>query len=240
MFKTINNCIKYKQLVFPQFCLLCQESVKTNQLSICTPCMAELPWLSAGNCCPHCGLVSQSNSPCGHCLKSPPTFDATHALFAYGYPIDAVLQQYKYGSALTIAELFGQLLVNNRKASQLPDLLIPMPLHPQRLAERGFNQAVEIARIVAHALQLPLDTRACRRVRFSAPQATLPLKQRVKNMRNAFSCERKLDGLKVALLDDVMTTGASLNALATAVKKAGAATVECWVIARTQPQDRHV
>lgn len=177
---------------------------------------------------------------CGHCLKSPPAFDATHALFRYGYPIDAVLQKYKYGNALTTAELLGQLLSENRRSFDLPDLLIPMPLHPKRLQERGFNQALEVARIAAHELALALDIQACKRIKFSAPQATLPLKQRVRNMRNAFRCERRLDGMKVALLDDVMTTGASLNALATAVKKAGAAMVECWVIARTQPQDRHV
>jgi ComF family protein len=115
-----------------------------------------------------------------------------------------------------------------------------MPLHASRLQERGFNQAVEIARIVAKELHIPLEMRTCKRIKFSAPQVTLPLKERVRNMRNAFTCERRLDGMKVALLDDVMTTGASLNALATAVKKAGAAKVECWVIARTQPQDRHV
>lgn len=177
---------------------------------------------------------------CGHCLKSSPGFDVTHALFRYGFPIDAVLQKYKYGNALTIAELFGKLLSQSRQSSDLPHLLIPMPPHPKRLRERGFNQALEIARIVAHELGLALDIHACKRIKFSAPQATLPLKQRVRNMRNAFICEANLEGMKVALLDDVMTTGASLNALATAVKKAGAATVECWVIARTQPQDRHV
>lgn len=150
------------------------------------------------------------------------------------------MQKYKYGNALPIADLFGKLLSDNRSSSTLPDLLIPMPLHPRRLQERGFNQAAEVARVLARQLSMPLDIHACKRVKFSAPQATLPLKQRVRNMHNAFVCERRFDGLKVALLDDVMTTGASLNALATAVKKAGAAMVECWVIARTQPQDQHV
>ena len=177
---------------------------------------------------------------CGHCLKSPPAFDLTHALFRYGYPLDAVLQKYKYGNALIIAELFGKFLTANRQSGARPDVLIPMPLHPKRLQERGFNQALEIARIAAHELNIPLDNHTCKRVKLSPPQASLPLKQRVKNMRNAFICERSLEGMSVALLDDVMTTGASLNALATAVKKAGATVVECWVIARTQPRDRHV
>jgi ComF family protein len=202
--------------------------------------MDELPWLNAKACCPQCGLVSGSGALCGHCLKSPPHFDATHALFRYGFPVDAVLQKYKYGNALPIAELLGRLMADNRQSGDLPDLLIPMPLHPDRLQERGFNQALEIARIVARELHVPLDMHACRRVKYSAPQATLPLRQRVRNMRNAFSCSLDLKGLKVALLDDVMTTGASLNALAGAARKAGAASVECWVIARTQPRERHV
>lgn len=193
-----------------------------------------------GSCCPQCGLVSTKGVLCGHCLSAPPAFDATHAIFHYGYPVDAVLQKYKYGNALTIAELFGKLLSKHRQACEMPDLLLPMPLHPKRLKERGFNQALEIARIVARELRIPMDTGMSKRIKFSAPQATLPLKQRVKNMRNAFICQPGLQGKKVALLDDVMTTGASLNALAAAVKKAGAVRVECWVIARTQPQDHHV
>lgn len=146
------------------------------------------------------------------------------------------MQKYKYGNALVMANLFGKLVSAGRAPYSLPDLIIPMPLHPQRLQERGFNQAVEIARVVAKELGLPLDIHACKRVKFSAPQVTLPLKQRVQNMRNAFVCDRPLEGLKIALLDDVMTTGASLNALAAAVRKAGAASIECWVLARTQPR----
>lgn len=147
-----------------------------------------------------------------------------------------MLQQYKYGSRLIVAELFGSLLADVLSPAVRPDIIIPMPLHPQRLKERGFNQALEIARVSARKLQLKLDMNSCRRTRFSPPQASLPLKQRVKNMRNAFECNTRLDGLKVALIDDVMTTGASMNALATAVKKAGAASVESWVLARTQPR----
>jgi ComF family protein len=147
-----------------------------------------------------------------------------------------VLQKYKYSNELSIAELFGKLLGRTLPSAMLPDVVIPMPLHPQRLQERGFNQAVEIGRILARDLKVNLDVHACKRTKFSLPQVNLPLKQRVKNMRNAFVCERRLDGLKVALLDDVMTTGASLNALAATVRKAGASSVECWVLARTQPR----
>lgn len=220
--------------------MLCGERSKNDQLSICRACHKDLTWLPRGGCCPQCGLLSTNGTLCGHCLKSPPAFDLTHALFRYGYPLDAVLQKYKYGNALTIAALFGKYLTEDRQSAEMPDVLIPMPLHPKRLQERGFNQALEIAKITAHDLDISIDIHGCKRISFSPPQASLPLKQRVKNMRNAFLCERKLEGMKVVLLDDVMTTGASLNALATAVKKAGAAMVECWVIARTQPRDHHV
>lgn len=164
----------------------------------------------------------------------------THSLFGYQYPISSLLQKYKYGNQLDIATTLGKLLSKSVSSSVLPDVLIPMPLHPKRLQERGFNQAVEIARVVARELQITLEVHACKRVKFSAPQVTLPLKERVQNMRHAFSCERPLHNLRVALLDDVMTTGASLNALAAIAKKAGAAHVECWVVARTQPGVSHV
>lgn len=235
MYKTINSCSTFKHSIFSQNCLFCLSRIKNRHLSICVACLEELPY-QLSDVCPQCGLGSNNGELCGHCLNSAPAFDITRGLFRYQYPISALLQKYKYGNQLDIATVLGQLLSKRLSTSILPDVLIPMPLHPQRLQERGFNQAVEIARVVARELHIPLDVHACKRVKLSAPQVTLPLKERVRNMRNAFSCERTLDNLKVALLDDVMTTGASLNALAAAVKKAGAAHVECWVVARTHQE----
>jgi ComF family protein len=114
------------------------------------------------------------------------------------------------------------------------DRIIPMPLHPVRLAGRGFNQSQEIARLLARHLKIPLDNSSCKRIKLAPPQASLPLKARISNMRGAFRYEQQLDGQRVLLIDDVMTTGASLNALAATVKAAGASHVECWVVARTQ------
>lgn len=114
-----------------------------------------------------------------------------------------------------------------------PDLLIPMPLHPKRLKERGFNQSLEIAKTISKQLNIKLDYTACIRTKYSQPQASLPLKQRANNIKDAFKCTKPLTGLRIALIDDVMTTGASMNALAKAVKAKGASHVECWVIART-------
>jgi ComF family protein len=239
MFKIINNCFKLKHKVFSQNCLFCLASIKDSHLSICDPCLRGLPFQSETSC-PQCGLVATKGEICGHCLKSAPAFDITRGLFEYQYPINTLLQKYKYGKQLDIATALGKLLSRRVPSTALPDILIPMPLHPRRLQERGFNQAVEIARVVADELHILLDVHACKRVKFSAPQVTLPLKERVRNMRNAFTCQRPLDNLRVVLLDDVMTTGASLTALASAVKKAGASHVECWVVARTQPGISHV
>lgn len=146
-----------------------------------------------------------------------------------------MLQRYKYEHMLSMADTFAGLLLSALPKTGLPDVLIPMPLHPQRLQERGFNQALEIARLIGKKLSLKIDMQSCSRTKLSPPQVSLPLKQRVKNMRGAFACSSRYDGLKVALLDDVMTTGASLNALAKTLKTAGAAHVECWVVARTLP-----
>lgn len=153
-----------------------------------------------------------------------------------------MLQRYKYNHLMNMAETFGRLMAqsiahasNPESLHALPDIIIPMPLHPRRLRERGFNQAVEIARVIGKKLKLEVDVRSCSRIKFSPPQVSLPLKERVKNMRDAFDCRTGLDGLRIALLDDVMTTGASLNALANTVKKAGASHVECWLVARTLP-----
>jgi len=108
-----------------------------------------------------------------------------------------------------------------------------MPLHPSRLQERGFNQSLEIARIISKRLKIKVNSQAVSRIKQSPPQASLPLKERVKNMKGAFTCNEDFSELRIALLDDVMTTGASLNALAKAVKAKGATHVECWLIART-------
>ncbi len=108
-----------------------------------------------------------------------------------------------------------------------------MPMHATRLKERGFNQALEVARLLSQQLTIKLDHSSCQRTRYTPPQASLPLKERIKNIRGVFECQQQLNGLSIAIVDDVMTTGASLNELARTLKQAGAAHVECWVIART-------
>ena len=224
-------CKKIIHSLFSQNCLLC-TAASAEETGLCLACLVDLPWLPL-QLCPQCALASRNGKICGHCLKVAPAFDRTRALFSYRYPLDALLQRYKYDHLLNLAHTFAGLMERSLSLSDRPDVLIPMPLHVSRLRERGFNQALEIARPLAKRLGLPLDAQSCVRTRMTALQVSLPLKRRIGNMRRAFSCTTQLEGKRVALLDDVMTTGASLNALADTVRAAGAIHVECWVVART-------
>jgi ComF family protein len=223
---------KINQILLPPTCVLCGAQAQENL--ICRSCEADLPWPD-GLQCPVCALPTGTGDTCGNCLKSPPAFDATRALLAYQFPVNAVLQRYKYSGFLAVAHLMGELFARKLEGHPLPDLILPMPLHPSRLKERGFNQAVEIGRTLAARLGVPLEARLAKRTRATPPQANLAFKERHRNVRGVFACEPLLAGKRVALLDDVMTTGASLHALAKAAKQAGAERVECWVVARTLP-----
>lgn len=183
--------------------------------------------------CPQCALPSTAGEVCGHCLRHPPAFDHTEAVYAYAFPLDALVRHCKYRGGLELTALFAHALAGQIRERDRADLIVPMPLHPERLGERGFNQAAEIARRLAGQLQLPWLASACARVRDTPPQAGLDLKGRRRNLRNAFHCTGDLAGRRVALVDDVMTSGASLNELARTVKKAGAISVTAWVVART-------
>ena len=240
MKQLLNQCLKNSQLlnfnalkhqIFKQKCLLC-ASPQANSHGLCSPCLNELPW-HASTSCPQCGL-SSSGQLCGSCISSPPDFDATHAVFLYQYPIDKMMQRYKYGNMLNISHTFGQLLAN-KSTFEAIDLIMPMPMHPQRLKERGFNQALEIAKVLTKNRPEKLDYKSVARQTLTPPQASLALKERVKNIKGAFKVNSDLAGKRIAIVDDVMTTGASLNELAKTLKKAGASHVECWVIARTLP-----
>ena len=228
-----------KQAIFKQNCVLCASCIESNianNHAVCKPCLNDLPWHPKTSC-PQCGLAS-SGMVCGSCLNSPPDFDATISVFLYAYPIDAMMQRYKYGSLLNLGDAFGELLAEKIHIENI-DLIIPMPMHRQRLKERGFNQALEIAKVLTKNAKEKLDYKSVERQTLTPPQASLPLKERVKNIKGAFKVNAdKLDiiqGKRIAIVDDVMTTGASLNELTKTLKKAGAAHVECWVITRTLP-----
>lgn len=170
---------------------------------------------------------------CGDCLRSPPVFDTTRAAFLYTDALAQLVPAAKFGARWSILPALAELMLPALKKSPLPDLIIPLPLHPQRLKERGFNQALEIAAPLARALKIPLENAFLARIKDTEHQARLSEKARKTNMRRAFSALANLDGKHVAVVDDVMTTGASLDAAARALKQAGAVRVDAWVLART-------
>lgn len=198
--------------------------------------------------CPQCATpvaASGTSSPlCGACLKCPPAFDATLVAADYAAPMDQLVLALKFGNRLALAPLFARLLRDallaaQMKAIPLPTLLAAVPLSPQRLAERGFNQALEIAKPLSRTLGIALDPHALSRVRNTQPQAMLHPDERRKNIRNAFTVSpqaiERLRGQHVGIIDDVITTGETLGELAATLKRFGATRVTNLVFARTLP-----
>lgn len=168
---------------------------------------------------------------CGACLKQPPFFDATQAIWRYEFPVDRLIQSLKYGHRLACVGFFSDALIR-AGSSRKPDLIVPVPLATPRLRQRGFNQSVEIARGLARHMNLPIDTVSVHRRRNTSPQAQLPWKERAKNVRDAFECDIDLTGKAVLVVDDVMTSGATLNEIARTLKLHGAIWIENRVLAR--------
>jgi ComF family protein len=223
----------FKRALPAQPCVLCGSMGHDGHW--CAACDAALPYFNTPHC-PVCALPMPNGEVCGLCLKQPPHFTHTTAVFSYSFPLDKLIQGMKYGEQLSLAHAFAKKLTQRIDKSDLPDYVIAMPLHPAKLRERGFNQSLLIAATVARELELELLPNACRRIRDTPPQSALPWKERKKNVRDAFCCDIDLAGKRIALVDDVLTTGASLNALAEAAQKRGAGEIAAWVIARTLPQ----
>jgi ComF family protein len=219
-----------------QDCLLC--GADSGAAILCPACAGDLKRLPKPRC-PQCALPTPLGERCGHCLSQPPYYDATVATFVYEFPVDKLIQSFKYAHRLALGTYFGQQLAAQAKdcaADQAINLLIPLPLHPQRLRERGFNQSLEIARPIGKACGWPIEARLCSRTRDTPAQAGLPWRERGKNVRDAFHCNADLSGKSIALVDDVMTTGASLNECARTLKLHGAAQVTLLVVARALPK----
>lgn len=176
---------------------------------------------------------------CGRCLRHPPAFDATVVAADYVAPVDQLVLGLKFGHNLALASLFAQLLIKSllREQAPLPTLLVAVPLGSQRLQERGFNQALEIARPLASALAIPVAARLLVRIRETKAQALLHPDERHKNIRGAFSLNpnlaQQVHGRHVGVVDDVMTTGETLNEIARTLKRFGAKRVTNLVFART-------
>ena len=209
-------------------CLFCDS--KAAAQAICDGCRDDLPWLQDSRC-GVCADPLPVPGTCGRCIADTPHFDHVATACSYAYPLHGLIQSCKYGGRLAAIRALACLLPV--ALPRKPDLIVPMPLSPQRLRERGFNQALELARHAAKAIGAPIAADVCVKIRDTPPQTGLPWKQRRKNVRGAFVVRKCLDGLHIAVVDDVLTTGATLNEVARNLKKSGALTVSGWVVART-------
>ncbi len=218
---------KLASVLFGGSCFVCRGAARAL---LCAQCDAELPRLGEA-LCPRCALYSPDAAVCGRCLTQSPAYDATHAALAYDFPADALVHALKFRGELALAPLLAGFLAEKVRGGRV-DHVVPVPLSAERLRHRGYNQAVEIAR---HLRNDSLELALCERTRDAPPQIELPYDQRQRNVRGAFRCTRPLAGLRIAVVDDVMTTGATLDEMARTLKAAGAAYVENWVIARTLP-----
>jgi len=239
----VNGWIKNIQsqvaaILLPPVCILCGAAgARRNHRSwdLCLACQQSLPW-TMGFQCVRCALplsATATEALCGRCQTQPPAFESCLSPFCYQAPLDHLLRGLKFNGGLTQARLLGELMTQWLAAvvEAAPGQIIPVPLHATRLRERGFNQAVELARPIARYFNVPLNHHGVRRIRATPPQSDLSRKERLKNIRGAFEVVQPLSG-SVVIIDDVMTTGSTAHELADTLLNAGAEQVEVWVCAR--------
>jgi ComF family protein len=221
--------IAHKWLL-PPTCVLCHGPGVEGR-DVCPGCLADLPYLKTA--CQRCAMPLPVEGICGACQQDPPPFDSTQALFYYREPVSHLIQRLKFNRKLYVARLLGDLLAQHLvDVWPRPEAIIPIPLHPLRLRQRGFNQALELARPVAQVLAVPLLPHACRRERDTPAQSGLDAVARHRNLKGAFKVDPALNLKHVALVDDVMTTGSTAAVVAQSLRHAGVQRIDIWVLAR--------
>lgn len=220
-----------RRWVLPWRCLLCADA-GADGIDLCPACIAEFPRNT--HCCARCALPLPVSVPlCGQCQRRAPRWDAAWAPFRYAWPLDRLETRFKFGRDLAAGRVLSTLWEREARRLPLPQLIVPVPLHTQRLRERGYNQALELALSLARALNVPCRHDVLQRVRSTGAQTTLNAMERRRNLNAAFALR---DGVglppHVALLDDVFTTGATLAECTKVLKRAGVARVDVWALAR--------
>lgn len=219
--------------LLPPICLPCGASGRDGR-DLCAGCAADLPRNALA--CPGCAtpLATGQTGFCQICRSHPFPFDSAFAPFRYQPPIDFLVRGLKFDGRSSHGRLLGELFADAlaERGGPLPDRIVPVPLHPRRLRERGFNQALELARATARRFRVPVVADGLRRIRHTTPQIELDARQRRTNLLGAFVAGRPSDGLRVALVDDVITTASTVAECARVLRDAGATNVEVWAIAR--------
>ena len=219
--------------LFPVTCYLCLDPGQKPALDLCAACEADLSPNEPA--CPMCAAaVPEFNALCRRCRKLGRAFDAAYAPYHYEFPLPELIHRMKYRGQLPITRILGCVLGKRLADRGVPqvDAIVPVPLHAARERKRGYNQAREIAVFAARELGLPVQDRLARRIRETAEQTGLPAGARRRNLRGAFMVDAGAVPSRVAIVDDVLTTGATAEALALALRRAGCRRIEVWAIAR--------
>ena len=226
-------------LLLPPACLMCGERLPhgASASEFCPGCQAGLPQPAPARC-PVCAVAYRAPTPslhhCESCLRHQPPFTRVHAVGPYAGTLQEAVQRFKYRGQLSLERPLGILLGETvlKGTTQHPDLVVPVPLHRNRLRDRGYNQALQLARQVGRQIKVPVAPDLLRRVRDTATQQGLDAAARKSNLRNAFAVARPLTGQRLLLVDDVLTTGTTARECAHVLLAAGASGVEVAVLAR--------
>ena len=245
--------------LFPPACVLCGERLEdahphrphsshSVRQRLCAGCYADLPFNH--HACSHCAIplpvdyatTNPQHRICADCLQKPPPFQHSLSAFVYGQPLEWMIQQFKFNAQLMYAPLLAGLWLDYLRGQTdsltgqqpLPEALLPMPLHPARLRQRGFNQSRLLAGYLSKALQIPLNTQDWRRIRDTPHQTGMSAQQRRRNIKGAFEFVSKVHYRHLAIVDDVVTTGSSVNELTRQLRRAGVERVDVWSLARAE------
>jgi ComF family protein len=234
-------CNKFFQSVIhwflPPICILCGAAAHRSR-DLCIGCEADLPWVTSG--CYQCGqpIIGQPRGICGACFRDPPPYDRLFALCYYQFPLLHIMTGLKFHRQLGYAQVLGELLAERLEKyyeihAGMPDVLVPVPLHASRLRERGYNQALELARPITKKLNIPVDIRSCERIRSTDHQMHVPAAHRAANVSHAFRISPLFQAKHVALIDDVVTTGHTVGELSRALRTRGVQRIDIICCART-------
>ena len=236
--KIVNKWLKIIQqilshgLSFPCHCVLCLQSSQRD-FALCRDCESSLPWLEQA--CPRCGLsIRDESGICWQCHQTPFAFDSLQALFHYQWPVSAFVGDLKYKGHLHFVKMLANLMASRLSTLYPIDCVIGVPLHPMRQRQRGFNQTFELAKMISKLVQKPFDRWSCTKTLDLPAQATLPQSKRTKNLSSkAFFIAPAFVAKHVLVIEDVVTTGQTVQAFTQALKRQGVATVEIWSVCRT-------